>query len=209
MTKIKVDCFAIDNFCQVNSPEKSIDINNPLEKEFVLEIFNHGADKCIVKMKTNNISVSDDFKMVNLMISSTQQILFKGNFLDFAKNEILLGMITPKSSANYVFYMDLFNLVFEEKKLDFGFDLVFDFNCESYIEEKSQMKNTSDLSERTTESVVLSSNDSASESTKLSNFFYKLPEFFLLLSILFVAIFFVIMKFINDQKKKKQAKTID
>lgn len=209
MTKIKIDCFAEDNSCQVDSPEKSIKMSNPLENETILEIFNHGADNCTVKMKTNNLSISDDLKIVNLMISNAQQIFFKGNFLDFTNNEIVLGLIAPRSSEKYFFSMDLLALVFEEKKLTFNFNLVFDFNCESYVEEKNQVENTADLREKTIKPAVLSSSDKASKSAELQNSFFRLPEFFLLLSILFVAIFFVIMKFINDQKKKKQAKTID
>jgi len=201
MTNIKIDCFGTTNFCQVSSLDKSIKINNPLGKETILEIFNHGTSSCTVKMKAKNFPINNDLKMANLMVSNVNKIFFKGSFLDFTKTETALDSIAPESSISYFFSMDLLSLVLEEKQLVFDFDLIFDFNCGTYVEEKNQIRNTV--------SAVLSSSDSASESAELSDSFFKSPVFFLLLSILFVAIFFVIMKFINDQKKKKQAKIMD
>lgn len=203
MKEIKLDCFIANEFCQITSLDKSIKINNPLEKEVNLEIFNHGTTDCVVKIKTTSLSVNDDLNFANLTISNSKQIFFKDSLQIFKKTEIPLGYVMANSSANYLFSMDLLNLLLENKKFIFNFDLIFDFACEDTLEKTDQIQQKIDSSSQLKETSVLSANDTTKENTDSNNFLFGSPSFFLLLSILFVIIFFVIMKFIHEQKKKK------
>ncbi len=203
MKEIKLDCFIANEFCQITSLDKSIKINNPLEKEVNLEIFNHGTTDCVVKIKTNSLSVNDDLNFANLTISNSKQMLFKDSLQIFKEIEIPLGYVMANSSANYLFSMDLLNLLLENKKFIFNFDLIFDFACEDTLEKTDQIQQKIGSSSQLKETSVLSANDTIKENTDSNNFLFGFPSFFLLLSILFVIIFFVIMKFIHEQKKKK------
>lgn len=204
MKKIRLDCFNTDKFCQITSLDKSIKINNPLEKEMNLEIFNHGTTNCTVKIKTNNFSVNDNLNFVNLIISNSQQIFFKDNLQIFKETEITLGSVMANSSVSYLFSMDLLNLLLEGEKFIFNFDLIFDFDCEEMLEKTEQIQKKIDSNNQFKETTVLSANDAMKENVNLISFLFKSPSFFLLLSILFVILFFVIMKFIHEQKKKKR-----
>lgn len=184
--------------------DKSIKIDNPLEKEMNLEIFNHGTTNCTVKIKTNNFSVNDNLNFVNLIISNSQQIFFKDNLQIFKETEITLGSVMANSSVSYLFSMDLLNLLLEGEKFIFNFDLIFDFDCEEMLEKTEQIQKKIDSNNQFKETTVLSANDAMKENVNLISFLFKSPSFFLLLSILFVILFFVIMKFIHEQKKKKR-----
>lgn len=206
MKEIKLDCFIANEFCQITSLDKSIKIDNPLEKEVNLEIFNHGTTDCVVKIKTTSLSVNDDLNFANLTISNSKQMLFKDSLQIFKETEITLGSVMTNSSANYLFSMDLLDLVLEGKKFAFNFDLIFDFACEDAedaLEKTDQIQQKIDSSSQLKETSVLSAKDTTKENTDSNNFLFGSPSFFLLLSILFVIIFFVIMKFIHEQKKKK------
>lgn len=204
MKKIKLDCFITNESCQITSLDKSIKIDNPLEKEFNLEIYNHGTTNCSVQIKTTNFSVNDDLNFANLTISNSKQMLFKDNLQTFKETEISLGSVMANSSVNYLFSMDLLNLLLENKKFIFDFDLIFDFTCEDVLEKTDQIQQKIDSNNQLKETSVLSANDTIKENTDSNNFLFKSPSFFLLLSILFVIVFFVIMKFIHEQKKKKR-----
>jgi len=201
MKKISLDCFVADNFCQITSSDQSITIDNPLEKEVSLEVFNHGASNCVVKMKTVNFSTNNDLNLTKLILSDSKQIFFKDNLQIFKETEIVLGSIMANSSANYLFSIDLLDLVLEGKKLVFDFDLILDFDCEDLLEKNGQTQQKINSDVQFKETAVLSANDvlQAKDTDR-----EKVNPIFLLLSILFVAIFFVIMKFIHEQKKKKR-----
>lgn len=205
MKNIKLDCFNKNDFCQITSVEKSFLISSPIEREFILQIFNHGTNECTVKMRPINFSLNNDLKIANLTITTDGKILFQDDLSIFFAKEIILGSIAKKSSANYFFSIDLLSLVLEEKKLDFDFDLLFDFNCEDITKSFSEINNSPEISEHEIKKAsVLSASSSVKTEVVPSNTFLKSSFFIFLLSSLFVIIFFVIMKFINGQKKKKQ-----
>jgi len=204
MKKIKLDCFITNESCQITSLDKSIKIDNPLEKEVNLEIFNHGTTDCVVEIKTNSLFVKDDLNFANLTISNSRQMFFKDSLQIFKETEISLGSVMANSSVNYLFSMDLLNLLLENKKFIFDFNLIFDFTCEDVLEKTDQIQQKIDSNNQLKKTSVLSANNTIKENTDLNNFLFRSPSFFLLLSILFVIVFFVIMKFIHEQKKKKR-----
>lgn len=209
MKNIKLDCFNKNDLCQVTSVDKSFLISNPLEREFILEIFNHQSSQCTIKTQSINALPNNDLTMANLKTANLTiikqgELLFQDDLSVFFTKEIFLGSIAGNSSASYSFFIDLLDLILQEKKLSFNFDLLFDFDCEETTKNVDQVKNeTEDLERKTKRADVLSASSSVRAEATSSNSFFK-PSFFLfLLSSLFVIIFFVIMKIINGQKKKK------
>lgn len=202
MTNIKLDCFNQNDYCQVMSTEKAFVINNPLERDFLLEIFNHSNKECFIKMGQQGFKMSNNLELVNLRVVSNGKILFQDSLLKFFTKETLLGSITSNSSASYFFSIDLLDLLLEEKQLATDFDLLFDFDCKESIKQSDQ------LVDQFKKANVLSASSSTQEEAVFPNSLFKSSFFLFLLSSLFVIIFFVIMRFINGQKKKKQAKAV-
>ncbi len=206
MNQIKIDCFATDQSCQLVSLDQTIEVNDPSEKEAIIEISNQGPNRCFAKMKVQSLTSDDDLQVFELSISREKQILFNSSFANFSKTEINLGEILANSSATYVLQMDLLDLLLEEKSVLLNFTLVFDFTCEDSIEVTNYEDKISVMESTPNEKAVLSAT-SSTEIVDLSSKSVQEPVHLLfLLPILFVIIFFVIMKLIHGQKKKKKTK---
>ncbi len=205
MNQIKLDCFTTDNTCQLISLDRAINVNDPLAKEVFLEIINHSSNRCLVKMMAQSSANNEHLAVFNLIISKEKEILFNNSFAQFFKTEIDLGEILADSSATYVLQMDLLNLVLAQNKLLLGFNLIFSFTCEDLTDQIEQKEEDSTLASK--QQSVLSATSQSEIISSPQEPFSSPIYLFLLLSTLFVIIFFVIMKFIHGQKKKKQTKT--
>jgi len=206
MNQLEINCFATDNTCQLVSLDKTIEFKEPLNKDVKIEINNQGSQHCLIKMRAQQLNVNKDFQNFTLSISREKQILFNGDFINFFTTEVDLGEISANSSAIYIWHMDLLNLILAEEKLFMNFSLFFDFVCEDFVNQIDQEQKVYNSKDKANEQNVLSVTSQA-EVVKVSSKFFQKPIYLLLsLSTLFVIIFFVIMKFIHEQKKKKQRK---
>lgn len=207
MNQIKIDCFATtDNYCQLVSLDEAIKFSEPSEKEAIIEINNQGSKPCFVKMGVRQLNIDKDLQNFTLIVRREKQILFNGDFINSSTTEVDLGEILPNSSATYIWQMDLLDLVLAEEKLFVNFSLFFDFVCEDFANQIDQEQKAYNSKDKQSEQKVLSAISQTETVSESSKFFQKPIYLLLSLSVLFVIIFFVIMKFIHDQKKKKQRK---
>lgn len=193
MKNIQLTCFDRSQTCQVNSSTRRVQINNPLDTHYQLELVNQGATTCQLAFGSKSSPDSDNefSSQINLFISRDKELFFQGTLADFAKQPVALGTLGPQASNTYELNFDLTSLTLEQQRIAVDFDLLFNFTCATQNPHQAVLAATNIIT--TQPAPIL---------TRLAELFLPQSPFFYLLLSLFVFIFFVIIKFAHGKKKK-------
>ncbi len=110
MKEIKLDCFLENEICKITSSQMQFELNNPLDKKFSLEIFNHSQNDCNLILEAKNLEKSDFLSQVDLLITNEEKLIFQDDLDSFFKQKINLNQIGGKSIKKYFFDFDFLSL---------------------------------------------------------------------------------------------------
>lgn len=199
MKEIKIDCFLEKEICQVVSPITKFEINNPFEKEFILEINNHSQNNCQLFLTAKKFTLDNFSAQTSLIILSEERVISEGSLENFFKQKINLNIINAKNTKKYFFNFDFSNLYFKNEKTSLVFDFLLDFDCAEL--------QTAVLQVQTSSAAVLAASTSNNleiikQPNQIKNYFWHEPLFYMLSSLCVIS-FFVIMKIVHGKKKNK------
>lgn len=200
MKTIKLNCLFDSQVCNFVDSQQNFQLNDPAENNFSLEINNLSLKNCDFYIKTKQLSGNEQADEINLLISRDNEIVYQESLDKFFQQKVNLGELEKQSNKQYFFIFDLSHLFFNPDKIELDFDLLLDFNCwlpELEIEKFTPPAQTQKI-HQASGSVLASNNQVIAPLEGQFNF-----PIFLLLSILFVFLFFVIIKIVNGKKKKK------
>jgi hypothetical protein len=222
MKEIIIDCFLETDSCEVISDQKQFILDNPADKQLILEVFNHRDDACQLVMTAKNLEQEKMtfLSQTDLLITSDEQLIFQDNLEEFFKQSIDFKSIAGGHSRKYVLNFDFFNLILaKEKKMALTFDLYFDFDCQaSQIQATTLEANLitvaaeNEITDQSSQAAVLAASDGIQDQPIINDSLaiqadaFWFSTLFYLLSGLFIVIFFVIIKFVHGKKSKKKQK---
>lgn len=195
MKEIKLTCSFDSQICNFFNSEQKIEINNPFENDFSLEINNSSLKNCQLYLQADGLGLNNQADKIKLLITKNEKIIYQASLDEFFKQKINLDILQSQSANKYFFIFDLSHLFFIPDKIEINFDLLFDFDCTNM---KMKIKDSIQQSELPQTIITENSGEVLADNNQKQTF-----PFFLSLSILFVFLLFVIIKIVHGKKKKK------
>lgn len=198
MKTIKLNCLFDSQVCSFIDSWQNFQLNDPTENNFSLEINNLSLKNCDFYIKAQQLSGNEQADGINLLISRDDKIVYQETLDHFFQQKVNLGKLTKQSNSQYFFIFDLSPLFSNPEEIKLNYDLLLDFNC--WLPEL-ELESFQPLAQKIQQASgsVLANND------QMPSLLKGQPKFpvFLLLSILFVFLLFVIIKIVHGKKKKK------
>lgn len=146
---LQVECFAENNqHCHWLTAEQTMVLDQLDRQQFLLQIKNAGDQLCQLKLQLATAEAADSLtstilKQIQLAITNGSSSFYSGEVAGLLTQPLDLGLLEPNSSQTYQFDWNVWWALYQEKELNWRFDILLNFACAEQKELTADLEQTS------------------------------------------------------------------